>query len=211
MLNQTYPDNILSKGRLRSLSWINLADPFTFYAIYSWFHYLSSGKETKIPMIASCYLPGLRLGLTPFGPEVFVENYLLYHRHPLYYYAKGGHHAKNRYYGIGVFVPYAHTIGAWSFGLRLDLWRQPKLLLLPGAVPFFFIDFDERPTTEDPLYTSSQRHAVRYGGAGSLLARCRPSAAWGFETEIGYKAQGFLPGYPLYAAPTARLSYIAYF
>ncbi len=206
-VNQTYPDNILSQGRLRSLSWINLADPFTYYALFSWFHYLSSGKETKIPMIASCYLPGLRLGLTPFGPELFIENYFLYKKNPIYGYLKGGNHAQNRYYGIGLYAPYLWTFQKWSFGLRIDLWRQPKLLLLPGATPFFDIDFDQRPSTENPLYPSSERHAVRYGGAGSALIWYQAGSIWGFEAELGYKAQGFLPGYSLYAAPTTRLAF----
>lgn len=210
-LNQTYPDNILSKGRLRSLSWINIADPFTFYAIYSWFHYLSSGKETKIPMIGSIYLPGLRLGLTPFGPEVFFENYFLYKIFPIYGYFKGGHHAKNKYYGIGVYAPRLYAIGRWSFGLRIDLWRQPKLLLNPGAVPFFAIDFYEKPSVEDPLYPSSLRHAVRYGGAGSALIWFKAAEWCGFESEFGYKAQGFLPGYSLTASPTVRLAYTVTF
>ena len=206
-LNQTYPENTLSKGRLRSLSWINLGDPFTFYALYSWFHYLSSGKETKIPMIASCYLPGLRLGLTPFGPEVFLENYLLYKKRLLYFYVKGGDHADNKYLGLGGFVPHALSLDRWSFGLRIDLWRQPKLLLSPGAVPFLDIDFTARPDPRNPLYPSSEQHEIRYGGAGSLLVWFRGSPVWGFESELGYKAQGFLPGYSLYAAPTARLAF----
>jgi len=205
-LNETYPDNILSKGRLRSLSWINLADPFTFYSLYACIHYLSAGKETKIPMIASCYLPGFRLGLTPFGPEVFFENYFLYKKEPIYGYFKGGHHAKNRYYGFGIFAPHLWTLSRWSFGLRLDLWRQPKLLLQPGATPLFDIDFDQKPSTDDPLYSSSQRHEVRYGGAGSVLIWVKVWRSCGFESELGYKAQGFLPGYSLFAAPTVRLA-----
>ncbi len=210
-LNETYPDNILSKGRLRSLSWINLADPFTYYAIYSWFHYLSAGKESKIPMIASCYLPGLRLGLTPFGPEVFFENYFLQGKNPIYAYVKGGDHADNKYFGLGVFVPYLYRVERWTFGFRLDLWRQPKLLLLPGSIPFFDIDFKEEPSVEDPLYPSSQRHAIRYGGAGSVLIWLRAGGIWGFESELGYKAEGFLPGYSLKAAPTVRLAFTVVF
>lgn len=210
-LNETYPDNILSKGRLRSLSWINLADPFTFYAIYSWFHYLSSGKETKIPMIASYYLPGLRLGLTPFGPEVFFENYFFYQPYPIYGYVKGGHHAKNKYYGMGLFASRIWLLNRWSFGFRIDLWKQPKLLLSPGSVPFFEIDFDQAPSADDPLYSSSERHASHYGAAGSILISIKASKRCGFEGEFGYKTQGFLPGYSLYAAPTVRLAFTLVF
>lgn len=205
-VNYTYPENLLSGARLRSLSWINLADPFTFYAIYAWFHYLSSGKETKIPMIASCYLPGLRLGLTPFGPEVFIENYFAFKKRPFYGYLKGGHHAKNQYYGLGFYAPSIWRIQRWSFGGRIDLWRQPKLLLNPASTPIDKIDFDAKPNPSDPLYPASQQHAVRYGGAASLIIYFHGTERIGCEIEGGYKAQGFLPGYSLRAFPTIRLA-----
>jgi len=210
-LNYTYPDNILSKGRLRSLSWINLADVFTFYAIYSWFHYLSSGKESKIPMIASCYLPGLRLGLTPFGPEVFFENFFVRKQQPVYAYVKGGHHAKNNYFGAGIYAPRLYGAGKWEFGIRFDLWRQPKLLLQPGALLITDIDFDIAPSVDNPLYPYSQRHAMRFGAAGSAIAFFRGTEKCGFEAELGYKAKGFLPGYSLKAIPVARLAFTLLF
>lgn len=205
-LNQTYPDNILSKGRLRSLSWICLADPFTFYAAFSWFLYLSSGEETSIPMIGSCYLFDLRLGLSPFGPELFFENYLAWDKRPIYFYAKGGRHAKNGYYGIGAYVPFLYRLEKGSFGFRLDLWRQPKLLLFPGALPFLSIDFDQRPSTENPLYPARERHAMRWGGGASLIAAYRGPCGAGGEAELGYKTEGFLPGYSLKASPVVRLA-----
>jgi hypothetical protein len=205
-LNYTYPDSLLTKKQLRDLSWINLADPFTFYAIFSWFHYLSSGKETKIPMIESIYLPGFRLGLTPFGPEVFFENYFLQTKSPLYAYVKAGRHARNDYFGAGVYSAKLWNVWKWSFGLRADIWRQPKLLLQPGATPFFDIDFEETPSLNDPLYTSSQRHMVRWGGAASVISTYQGSENCGYEMEFGYKSKGFLPGYSLWAFPTVRLA-----
>ncbi len=210
-VNYTYPDNLLSGARLRSLSWINLADAFTFYSIFAWFHYLSSGKETKIPMIASCYLPGVRLGLTPFGPEVFLENFFRFHEEPYYGYIKGGHHAKNQYYGLGFYAPRIWTVKRWSFGARVDLWRQPKLLLQEGAVPISEINFHVKPSLADPLYPSSERHEVRYGGAGSLIVYFQGNCWCGYEVEAGYKAQGFLPGYSLRAFPTVRLAFALVF
>ncbi len=212
-LNYTYPSNFLSGARLRSLSWINLGDPFTFYSIYSWFHYLSSGKESKIPMIPVWdwgYLPGVRLGLTPFGPEFFIENYLLKRNKPVYFYVKGGEHAKNDYYGLGFFAPSIWNIHRWSFGARFDAWRQPKLLLTPGNVSIYDINFDVKPDKHDPLYPYSEQFKVRYGAAGSILFAYQSKRS-GFETEFGYKAQGFLPGYSLRASPVIRLFYALLF
>lgn len=210
-LHYTYPDHWLSKGRLRSLSWINLLDPFTFYAIYAWFHYLSSGKETKIPMIASCYLPGLRLGLTPFGPEVFFENFFVRKKIPLYAYLKGGSHADNLYAGAGVFSPRLWSIWKWTIGLRCDLWYQPKLLLQKAGVSIEEIDFKQRPNRSAPLYSSSQRHAMHCGASGSCIAEYRWNEQCSYEIELGYKSAGFLPGYSLFSLPTARLAFMLVF
>lgn len=211
-LNYTYTNNFLSSARLRSLSWINLGDPFTYYAIYSWLHYFWSGKETKIPMIPIYgygYLPNVRLGLTPFGPEFFVENYLLQNDRPIYFYLKGGRHSQNRYGGIGCYVPRLWDIQKWIVGIRLDCWRQPKLLLEPGAIPITDINFSVPPNKNDPIYPYSEQHAMRIGLAGSLIFGYHGRN--GFEAELGYKSQGFLPGYSLRASPTARLYYTLVF
>ncbi len=207
-LNYTYTNNLISGARLRSLSWINLADPFTFYSIYSWFRYIVTGKETRIPMIPIYswgYLPNLRLGLTPFGPSLYLENYLLKGKQTVYFYANGGNHSKNRYGGIGFYAPTIWSIRKWLFGFRFDAWRQPKLLLESGSTPFSEINFHEKPNKDNPLYPYSQQHAMRGGCAGSFIIGYQSVS--GFEVELGYKSQGFLPGYALRASPTARLFY----
>jgi hypothetical protein len=207
-LNYTYTSCFLNKSKLKSLAWINFADPFTYYSIYAWFRYIASGKETQIPMIpiySYGYLPNLRLGLTPFGPEIFFENHLLKGKNPIYFYLKGGEHSKNRYTGAGTYVPHLFSTGKWHFGVRLDVWRQPKLLLSPGNTPFLEIDFEEKPNANNPLYPYSEQHAMRVGAAGSVLIAYQNRS--GFEAELGYKSQGFLPGYSLRASPTARLYY----
>lgn len=192
-LNKTYTSHSISGARLRSLSWINLADPFIYYSIYAWFHYISSGKETKIPMIPIGrvgYLPNLRLGLTPFGPEVFLENYFLDGKKPFYAYITGGHHSDNNYGGAGFYVPHIYDIWKWSFGARVDGWYQPKLLLKP----------DE-----------TDQHAMRWGVGGSAVIAWQGDARSGFEAELGYKSKGFLPGYDLLASPVVRLFYTLVF
>lgn len=211
-LNHTYTNHSISGARLRSLSWINLGDPFTFYAIYAWLHYVMSGKETRIPMIPVYswgYLPNIRLGLTPFGPEVWVENYLLQGDSPLYFYIKGGNHSENNYWGAGFYVPKMWEISKWIIGCRLDFWRQPKLLLQPGNVLFPDIDLSAKPNPNDPLYPYSEQHAMRVGWGGSMIFGYHGRN--GFEVELGYKSQGFLPGYALRASPTARFYYTLIF
>jgi hypothetical protein len=164
-----------------------------------------------IPVFGYGYLPGIRLGLTPFGPEYFAENFLLKETRPIYFYAKGGRHAKNNYYGLGMYAPKIWTVGKWAFGLRFDGWRQPKLLLQPASTTIFEINFDEPPDPDNPLYTYSQQHTMRFGSAASLLVSVQIDRLSGFETELGYKTPGFLPGYALRAAPVARLYYTLFF
>lgn len=211
-LNYTYTNNFMSGGRLRSLSWINLADPFTYYAAYSWVNYFLWAKETFIPMIPIYgwgYLPNARLGLTPFGPELFIENYLLKGNRPIYFYFKGGNHSENRYLGTGCYVPKMWEWGRWVLGFRFDIFRQPKLLLDQGDIPFLDIDFDESPNKSNPIYPYSEQHAMRLGWGGSLIFGFHGKS--GFEAELGYKSRGFIPGYALNSSPTARLFYTLVF
>ncbi len=207
-LNYTYTEGAISSSQLRALSWINLADPFTYFSIYAWFRYFLSGKETHIPMIPLFnmgYLPTIRLGLAPYGPEFYFENYLLNGKRPLYFYLKGGSHSDNGYGGCGFYAPSIFAIKKWFIGCRFDAWREPKLLLEPGAIPFDEIDFDADPNPSAPLYPYSEQHAMRFGGAASLIIAYHNRS--GFEVELGYKSKGFLPGYSLRSSPTARLYY----
>ena len=210
-LNYTYPSNLLSKGHLRTLSWINLADVFTLYAVYSWFRYIASGEQGPIPMIANCYLPGLRMGLAPFGPEFFIENFFRFNEKPFYAYLKGGYHAGNHYYGLGGYAPRLLQLGNWFFGFRLDLWRQPKLLLEPASTSIFDIDFDAKPSKSDPLYPYSEQREIRYGTAASLIFFYKVHEVWGLEAEGGYKTKGYLPGYSLTSSAVARFGLVLEF
>lgn len=213
-LNQTYPKSLLSVGRLRSITWINLADPFTYYAIYAWFHYISAGKESSIPMIpigSYRYLPGLRFALTPFGPEYYIENFLVCKNRPFYFYVKIGRHAQNNYFGMGYYVPKFWSFGNWSIGSRLDAWRQPKLLLGQGQIPYEDINFSQKPDPNNPLYSYAEQHEMRIGAGFSMIVDYKLSSKSGFEAELGYKAQGFVPGESLFAAPIARVYYTLVF
>lgn len=212
-LNLTYPDKHLSSSRLRSLAWIGLLDPFSVYAIWSWFHYLASGRNTKMPMIptwSAGYLFSARLGLTPFGPEYFVENYFSGKKGGAYYfYLKAGRHAYNNYFGVGMFAPVIWRVGRWDLGMRFDAWRQPKLLLQPGSIPFS--DIPAKGSLSEPLYSYSERHQMKNGFALSALASWRWNEICGFEGELGGKMRGFLPGYSLFGSPTVRGGFYARF
>ena len=210
-LNWTYTESACTTKQLETLSWINFADPFTYYSIYAWFHYIVSGKETNIPMIpigGYGYLFGARLGLTPFGPEYFFDNYLAKGNNPIYFYMKGGNHAKNTYLGLGFLAPRLLIDNHWSLGVRFDSWWQPKLLLEAGNQPLTEIDFRDPPS---PLYSEAEQHAHHCGCAASLIGAYRANKALGLQAELGVKTAGFLPGYSLRPSPVVRISYLASF
>lgn len=206
-LNYTYTTGHLSSGRLRSVSWMNLADPFTYYALYAWFRYAVSGKEMPIPMIPIGrwgYLPGARLGLTPFGPEYFFENFLLGQNRPYYFYLKAGSHAGNNYYGAGFYADKIVSWGNWAVGARLDLWRQPKILFQQGSIAYAELNLHKSPNRNAPIYSVSQQHAMHQGVGASLITSWRLSSRSGLEAELGYKTCGFVPGESMYAQPIAK-------
>jgi hypothetical protein len=204
-VNYTYPTDLLTKNNIQNLSYFNFLDPMTFYAIYSWFYYVNCGKEGPIPMIYS-NLPNLRFTLTPFGPQWVFENYFLIKDLPAYAYFSYGTHSKNRYLGIGFHIPSFIEIKKFSIGVRGDLWKQPKLLLFPGNVPFEEIDFEINPQTLPPLYSESDRRASEMGGALSVIGEYTKDSIGGFQLELGYKAEGYLAGYSLFSYPTVRTS-----
>ena len=203
-INATYPNAHLSSSYLNTLSLINFLDPFSFYAIWACLHYIASGRDTKIPMIpffGAGYLFSSRLGLAPYGPEIFFENYFAANGRVFYGYLKGGGHAGNNYFGAGTFIPNVWHKDPITFGVRCDLWHQPKLLLQPGAIPVFNID---REMPLHPIYSSSELHEMSFGGAFSMLLAWSWTEVFGAEIELGGKTQGFLPGYSLVASPTVR-------
>jgi len=213
-LNYTYSQKRLNVSDVRNLAWINLVDPFTYYALFAWFHYLSSGKETGLPMIPIKeygYLFGAHLNLTPFGPEYSFDNYLLKGSAPIYFYLKSGWHAGNTYEGIGIFAKELWTFNKFSIGIRSDLWRQPKLLLTPADTSIIDIDLDSPPNPETPLYPSSEQHRKQLGFAFSTIGTYQVNRVYGFQAELGYKTRGFLPGYSLYSSPVVRISYLINF
>ncbi|MEI6508055.1 MAG: hypothetical protein WCO54_06185 [Bacteroidota bacterium] len=122
----------LSKDLLQ-YSVINLLDPFQFLAFYNWCGYIISGKpRAKLPMIKIGnvkYLPSFHLGLTPFGAEFYMDNYLKLYDRTFKIYGRLGDSRFENFYGGGIS---AFNILKNRFGYlnsTTDFWNQPSLQL----------------------------------------------------------------------------------
>jgi len=206
-LNFTYPKNPLTKAALKRSALVNLLDPFTYYTLYSWFRYIASGTGLCIPMIhfgQTGYLPGAHMGLTPFGPEYYLDNYVTSAGEPLYFYARGGVHASNQYWGLGFEKNRIWNSGKASLGMRLNLFWQPK-------VPLHQVKFSELISASEDIESIDDEDLLidlhpfktreRLGGSLSLIGEYRLGQSFGFICELGYKTPGFIPGMAIQRAP----------
>jgi len=213
-LNSTYPKGYLTKDRLQILAVLNVLDPFTFYAYYAWGKFIVDGKPMHIPMIRIKdykYLPSARLGLTPFGPEYFLENFLVKDRKPIYFYLKWGSFADNNYFGFGIEQPYLFSKDWLFLGYRFDAWYQPKVLSQKGAIQAF--NLEENPSLSRVIFPYPQSLLDRKipGASLSLLFEARLRDKCYFYLEPGFKTKGFLPGQALRASPIFRGGFSLHF
>jgi hypothetical protein len=200
LLNQLYPQDKLTVSSLKKQTLINLLDPYTYYALLSWWEYIFHGTEGVMPMISLGsyrYLPGARLGLTPFGPEYYLDNFFVKDQYPFHVYLRGGHHAGHTYAGIGMEHAYLWNTDSYSAGIRLDVWVQP------------YTDFDNPRYSLAALAINHGLPSVpndpTLGISGSFILRKKLWKTGGLYAELGGKTAGFVPGESLEASAIARL------
>ncbi len=195
----TYPGAKLSKNRLKKLSLLNFVDPFTYYTMYSYFKYIGTGRSSTVPMIPLGnvgYLPSLRLGLTPFGPEIYFNHFFRYQNAPIYFYVRYGEF-EQQYYGSGIEFPKLIQTKNASYGFRVDFWKQPKIIFGPGK----YLDDDHIS-----FGFSKSAYRKRYGAAISLMMdQALYQNVLYFTAQVGWKSQGYLPGESLDNSPIARI------
>ena len=188
-LNRTYSGSHLSSESLAKQALINLLDPFTYYSLYSTYNYIKKGETGPIPMIplgSYRYLPGARLGLTPFGPEYYLENFLVKDNKPIYFYLRGGKHAGMNTLGLGVENPHQWQIGSLQLGYRVDLWQQPKIDMLD--LRFAMSEF----LTHPGLHANTPKS--RFGASASLIAQKKLWKTGMLFVQCGGKTKGYVPG-----------------
>ncbi|NGX33492.1 MAG: hypothetical protein K1060chlam4_01562, partial [Candidatus Anoxychlamydiales bacterium] len=129
-LNNTYYEDEITCSDLKEAVLVNFLDPMMYYSIGSFFYYIFTGKDIKIPMIdikGVKFLPNLRLGLAPYGSECFLENFLSYKNRAIYSYVRVGNHNNNTFWGVGIEYPKLYEFNLNTIGFRADLFHQPKI------------------------------------------------------------------------------------
>lgn len=200
-LNQTYPYAPLEKISLIKGVKINFFDPFTYLSTASCIYYLLSGQNLPLYMLPigeTKYLPGLRYGLSPFGPENYLENFLITKdKKPIYFYARWGKHAGNSYFGAGLEARQLISYKQLKLGLILDCFKQPVILEFDDCRKFRMEGADE----------NFIGYLLGFDFPKDLLQKRRPGMRfslvfnWQFFSkplfavlEAGYKTKGFVEG-----------------
>lgn len=185
-------DYTLTLDDLTDYAWISLINPFIGFSLYNYcVSYLWSGREgCALPMIRVGkvkYLPAFRMGLAPFGPEMYFEHFFKTGKKWMSAYFRRGKPIFASFWGVGLSIGDLLSIDRFTLDGRLDVWHQPSLLLGGGSVS-----------------------ETRGGLGGSLMA----TVAYGFSrtqtpiqliAQLGYKTAGFLEGEPLGRGFVARL------
>jgi len=192
-LNNTYYNDFLSKEDIKKAALVNLVDPMTYYCIGSFFYYIFSDRDIKIPTInikKIKMLPNLRMGLAPYGLEYYLENFMSYDDEPIYCYLRRGKHNKKRFWGLGLQWPGLFKYKFNKIGFRVDFYRQPKIYFKKGFEIFENVQAG---------YSEEDLKKRIYGFYSSLIFDKKIFKEHNISLHIegGYKTKGFMPGQAL--------------
>ncbi len=182
-LNGFYRKSGLSLKQFRMYGLLQMAlDPMNYYAFNSIFNgYVLQGKaESRIYMIPLTgslkYLPKFNFGLTPYGPELMLQNYV---RH------------EDKLYALGIGASdgtfersWRLTADAWnvfsrkrfSFGLSAQCWSQPEIWLFEARL-------NPPPNQLGAMFLAKANYDL-LSGDNKL----------GLTLRAGYKSPGFVFG-----------------
>lgn len=195
-LNASYPNSSITFNNLMTWAAFNWLDPMTFYTLASWFYYIAHGTPFCFPTFCFghdlTYLPNIRIGYAPYGPEAYFENYFSYYDQALYAYIKAG----PRSFGIGGIYD-ALFCGDWGkVGIYVDTWVQNKFISDATIADFV----EHRPTQRNSLLNKQWGIAASLTGQVTLFNSC-----FRLFAQLGGKTVGYLPGYQLGHGVIARI------
>jgi len=130
------------------------------------------------------YLPVLRAGLTPFGVEYHLDNYLRHKKNVTCIEIRYGDRTfYNSWGGAGILVEKIYHNESLSLDLNINVWNQPGLKL-----------------------GKDQTDLIGTGPGGAFSVRGffdirKPGLSSSLVLELGYKSTGYLDGYELDVAP----------
>lgn len=180
---------LMSVSSLKSRLWINMANPFSLYALYSVYKtYLWDGRTTNgFPMIhfgEIGYLPALRMNLTPLGPEYHLENYFRFDSKVVLLDLRVGDNTfYNSWGGAGLSIQNLYQDRRLSIDVDLLAWKQPGVELVRNT----------QALVGDGA-----------GGAASLTVHYDLSELenpLALVVQAGYKTAGYAEGFDLDASP----------
>ena len=178
---------------LKSRTMVNVANPFLLYSLftimktYIWDGNNSNGFPT-LNIKGVGYLPGLRTGLTPFGLEYHMDNYLRFENKVLLLNLRIGDQSFHKSWGsVGVIIQNAFGNERFSLDMSADVWSQPEIEI--GA---------------DPVDSKGGGLGAAFSLRGyyDFTDSQVPISA---VVELGYKSPGFVQGYVLDSSPIIRL------
>ena len=169
-----------------------LFDPLLYYSIYAFaYSFLWKGDhQTGVPMIplgGVKWLPLMRMGLTPFGTEFIFDNYLMKNCRLINASFRTGGPTFHRFYGFGLSVNNLVYEKKWKFNVKIELWKQPKLIL-----------GDINKTIETNGWGGLLAGTVNLRLSDASMAPC-------LIVQAGYKTAGYLEGERLSRGPVFRI------
>jgi len=201
-MNHYFPSEKLTLSDLKQTAWINLIDPITFYSIYNQFYYAFTGKEMQIPMFqirTVQFLPNFRYALSPSGPEVYLENFLMLNDDPLYTYIKYGNYTGTPSFGAGFEHARLFPFFYDRLGLRLNFFRELKA---KNAISAYSIAIDPN---KQPDLENFGGIETRYGYSFHLIySPTIGKLSFKPQLELGYKSVGYVQGESLNAGLIIR-------
>jgi hypothetical protein len=127
-MGKKYDADLLFKYSL-----INILDPYQYIAFYHWGNYVITGKQKgkqfmiKIKDVG--YLPSFQLGLTPFGAEFYITNYLKWKNRTFKFYGRYGDPTFANFWGTGISTYNIVRNKYLLLHASADIWEQPSLKL----------------------------------------------------------------------------------
>ncbi len=180
-INGFYTKGELKKEKLFRYGILGiLFDPLNYYAFASVFNYGWKGQAaTQTPFLSLHdqvkYLPKISFHLTPFGPEVYLDNYLKIHSQLYAISFAVSDNTFEKFWRTRVRFWNVSLSGSLSLGGQMQLWQQPTLTIL-----------------------KDQQNVATEGVGGALIGRLnydwQKAPVLGLMLEAGYKTGGFMQG-----------------